>query len=160
MLYNIPYHYVVCICCIYRFEVYVGKKEHIDESTSVDKKSGPAAVVRNLKAVFPDGQDKGFRLVVTDRFYTSVVLAIQLLLMGFYTVGTIMTNRIGFAASLRPKKSDPKTRSKHIMRGSFSAVRSKQVKQMSAIKWWDSKPVFFLCTGSDLALERVARREK
>eukprot|EP00644_Phytophthora_capsici_P010910 jgi/Phyca11/104247/e_gw1.9.609.1 len=141
------------MCCIYRFEVYVGKKEHIDESTSVDKESGPAAVVRNLKAVFPDGQDKGFRLVVTDRFYTSVVLAIQLLLMGFYTVGTIMTNRIGFPASLRPKKGDPKTRSKHFMRGSFA-------KQMSAIKWWDSKPVFFLCTGNDLTLERVARREK
>ncbi|OWZ19610.1 hypothetical protein PHMEG_0006105 [Phytophthora megakarya] len=80
-----------------KFEVYVGKKQHISNTGSVDKKSGPAAVVRNLKAAFPDGQEKGFRLIVTDRFYTGVTLAIQLLLMGFYTVGSIVTNRIRFA---------------------------------------------------------------
>ncbi|OWY91246.1 hypothetical protein PHMEG_00040258 [Phytophthora megakarya] len=86
------------------FDVYAGKKQHISNTASVDKKSGPAAVVQNLKAAFPDGQDKGFCLLVTDRFYTSVTLAIQLLLMGLYTVGTIMTNRIGFVASLKEKK--------------------------------------------------------
>ncbi|POM72710.1 LOW QUALITY PROTEIN: Hypothetical protein PHPALM_10538 [Phytophthora palmivora] len=139
------------------FEVYVGKKQHTGDTKSMDKKSGPAAVVRNLKAAFPEGCAKGFRLVVTDRFYTSVVLAIQLLLMGFYTVGTIMPNRIGFANGIKEKR---KTRPQEIMRGSFKYVSSNKVKEMTAITWWDSKPVLFLCTGSDLALERVIRREK
>ncbi|POM67809.1 Hypothetical protein PHPALM_16120, partial [Phytophthora palmivora] len=58
-------------------------------------------------------------LVLTDCFNTSLVITIQLLLMGFYTVGIIMPNRIGFANT-----------------------------------------GVFLCTGSDLALERVIRREK
>ncbi|POM76667.1 LOW QUALITY PROTEIN: Hypothetical protein PHPALM_6067 [Phytophthora palmivora] len=141
----------------YKFEVYVRKKQHIDAGKSIDKKSGPAAVVRNLKAAFPEGQDKGFRLVVTDRFYTSVALAIQLLLMGFYTVGTIMTNRIGFAESIKEKKT---TWPKDIMRGTLHYVRSTKVKEIAAITWWDSKPVFFLCTGSNLAMDRVVRRDK
>lgn len=145
--------------CI-RLEVYVEKKQHIDDAPSVDKKSGSAAVVRSLKAAFPEGQDKGLRLVEIDRFYTSVGLAIQLLLMGFYTVETIMTNRIGYATSIKEKKNNSKKRLKNIMRGTFTFVRSNQVKQMAAIKWWDRKPVFFLCTGSDLALEIVSRREK
>ncbi|POM70805.1 Hypothetical protein PHPALM_12708, partial [Phytophthora palmivora] len=139
------------------FEVYVGKKQHTSDTKSMDKKSGPAAIVRNLKAAFPEGCAKGFRLVVTDRFYTSVLIAIQLLLMDFYTVGIIMPNRIGFANSIKEKR---KTRPQEIMRGSFKYVSSNKVKKMTAITWWDSKPVVFLCTGSDLALERVIRREK
>ncbi|RAW41777.1 hypothetical protein PC110_g2065 [Phytophthora cactorum] len=41
------------------------------------------------------------RLVVVDRFHTSVVLAVQLLLMGFYTICTIMTNHRGFCKAVR-----------------------------------------------------------
>ncbi|POM71941.1 Hypothetical protein PHPALM_11427 [Phytophthora palmivora] len=94
-------HTAYCI----RFEVYVGKKQHTSDTKSMDKKSGPTAVVRKLKAAFCEGCAKGFRLVVTDRFYTSVVLAILLLLMGFYTVGAIMPSRIGFAT--KTKNSTP-----------------------------------------------------
>ncbi|POM69870.1 Hypothetical protein PHPALM_13800 [Phytophthora palmivora] len=106
-------------------------------------------VVRNLKAAFPEGCAKGFRLVVTDRFYKSVALAIQLLLVGFYTVGTIMVNPI-----------EKKNSTQGIIRGSFKYVRSNKVKVMTAITWWGSKPVFFVCTGSDLAMEHVVHREK
>ncbi|POM73207.1 Hypothetical protein PHPALM_9965 [Phytophthora palmivora] len=78
--------------CI-RFEVYCGKKQHASDAHKPDMKSGPAAVVRNLLEVFGrDARKQGMRLVVVDRFYTSVALAIQLLFMGFYCVGTIMTN--------------------------------------------------------------------
>ncbi|KAE9220063.1 hypothetical protein PF005_g7625 [Phytophthora fragariae] len=90
--------------CI-RFEVYCCQKQHIAESGAVDMKSGPAAVVRNLRAVFGGiTPGKYMRLVVVDRFYTSIVLAVQLLLMGFFTIGTIMTNRRGFCKAVVTKK--------------------------------------------------------
>ena len=141
-----------------RFEVYCGKKQHIAESGAVDMKSGPAAVVWNLKAVFGDKPpDNKMRLVVVDRFYTSIVLAVQLLLMGVYTIGTIMTNHRGYCKAVVSKK---KKRPKDIPRGALTFARSKQVHELTAICWWDSKPVHFLPVGGNLALDRVVRREK
>ncbi|POM69891.1 LOW QUALITY PROTEIN: Hypothetical protein PHPALM_13792 [Phytophthora palmivora] len=142
--------------CI-RFEVYCGKKQHSSDAHKTDMKSGPAAVVRNLLAVFgPDSQMNGMRLVVVDRFYTSVALAIQLLLMGFYCVGTIMTNSLGYCKGVIEKmKSRPAT----IARGSFKVLRSKLVPNMTAVSWWDARPVHFLCTGGSLEVDRVARQE-
>eukprot|EP00644_Phytophthora_capsici_P004935 jgi/Phyca11/96656/e_gw1.1.701.1 len=151
------------LCCIYTllfasFEVYCGQKQHIAESGVVDMKSGPAAVVRNLRAVFGDKPaGKAMRLVVVDRFYTSIVLAVQLLNMGFYIIGTIMTNRRGFCKAVIAKK---KTRPKNLPRGSLTFARSKHVNNMAAICWWDSKPVHFLSVGGNLSLDRVVRRDK
>lgn len=71
-----------------RFEVYCGKKQHLAESVSVDNKAGPAAVARDLHAVFSPGDPNAdhstrpMRLVATDRFYSSVALAIELYDMG------------------------------------------------------------------------------
>ncbi|DBA00941.1 TPA: hypothetical protein N0F65_006141 [Lagenidium giganteum] len=39
---------------------------------------------------------KAHHLVVTDCFYTSPTLALQILTMKVYLVGTVMTNRLGF----------------------------------------------------------------
>ncbi|GMF35153.1 unnamed protein product [Phytophthora fragariaefolia] len=141
-----------------RFEVYCGKKEHSSDAHTSDMKSGPAAVVRNLLAVFgPDARKQGMRLVVVDRFYTSVALAIQLLLMGFYCVGTILTNRLGYCKGvIEKKKSRPAT----IARGSFKLARSKLVPNMTAISWWDSRPVHFLSTGGSLEMDRVVRQDR
>ncbi|GMF44964.1 unnamed protein product [Phytophthora fragariaefolia] len=121
-------------------------------------KSGPAAVVRNLLAVFGrDTRKQGMRLVVVNRFYTSVALAIQLLLMGFYCVGTIMTNRLGYCEDvIEREKSRPAT----ITRGSFKIAKSKLVPNMAAISWWDSRPVQFLCTGGSLEVDRVVRQDR
>ncbi|KAE9043476.1 hypothetical protein PR002_g3321 [Phytophthora rubi] len=44
-----------------------------------------------------------------------------------------MTNRIGYATNIKEKKNNKKKRLKDIMRGTFTYVRSKQVKQMTAI---------------------------
>ncbi|GMF24284.1 unnamed protein product [Phytophthora fragariaefolia] len=120
--------------------------------------SGPAAVVRNLLAVFGrDARKQGMRLVVVDRFYTSVALAIQLLLMGFYCVGTIMTNRLGYCEDvIEREKSQPAT----ITRGAFKIAKSKLVPNMAAISWWDSRPVHFLCTGGSLEVGRVIRQDR
>ncbi|ETP37457.1 hypothetical protein F442_14729 [Phytophthora nicotianae P10297] len=68
--------------------------------------SDPAAVVRNLKQVFgptapPNGE---MRLVVMDRFYSSVPLSMQLLTVGFNSIGTVRTDRQGLSTKLIPKK--------------------------------------------------------
>ncbi|OWZ12824.1 hypothetical protein PHMEG_00013952 [Phytophthora megakarya] len=49
-----------------------------------------------MKTAFGDARLASKRQVVIDRFYTSVALAILLLMMGFYCVGTIQTNRFGY----------------------------------------------------------------
>jgi hypothetical protein len=89
-----------------RLEAFCGKHQHIDENrddeTTADNKSGPAVVARNLKAVLPSQQDGVFYSVVTDRFYTSVQGAIQLLARGVYTLGTILANKAGYCAEMHP----------------------------------------------------------
>ncbi|GMF37790.1 unnamed protein product [Phytophthora fragariaefolia] len=120
-------------------------------------KSGYAAIVRNLLEVFgADTRKQGMRLVVVDRFYTSVALAIQLLLMGFYCVGTILTDRLGYCKQVIENK---KTRPASIPRCSFKIARSKLVPNMAAISSWDSRPVHFLCTGGSHEIDRVGRRD-
>lgn len=78
--------------------------------------------------------------------------------MGFYTIGTIMTNRGGFGKAVVAKNK--KTRPKDTPRGSVTFARSKHMNNLAAICWWDSKPVRFLSVGGYLTLDRVARREK
>lgn len=49
------------------------------------------------------------RLIVIDRFNTSVALTIQLLLVRFYCVGTIMTTHLGcYNAVIEKKENAPK----------------------------------------------------
>ncbi|KAG2984515.1 hypothetical protein C6341_g26160 [Phytophthora cactorum] len=116
--------------CI-RFEVYCGKKQHASDAHQTDMKPGPAAVVRNLLAVFgPNAKKEGKRLIVVDQLYTSVALAMQPLLMGFYCVGTIMTNRIGYCKGvIEIYMMIPK----NIESGSFKVSKSKLVPNMAAI---------------------------
>ncbi|ETL33123.1 hypothetical protein L916_14371 [Phytophthora nicotianae] len=88
------------------FEVFCVKKERSGQRSSADQKSDPAAVVRNLKQVLgptapPNGE---MRLVVMDRFYSSVPLSMQLLTVGFNSIGTVRTDRQGLSTKLIPKK--------------------------------------------------------
>lgn len=146
----------VTASCI-RFEIYCGNKQHSSDAHTPDIKSVPAAVVRNLLAVFgSNAKVEGIRLIVVDRFYTSVALAIQLLQMGFYCVCTIMTNCVGYCKKVIKKK---KTRPQTIPRGSHKLANSKLVPSRVAISWWDSRPVHFLYTGGGLFLDAVVRRD-
>lgn len=126
------------------------------EDGLADVQSGPAAVMRNLTALCGEKNDE-WRLVIMDRFYTSVPLALQMLSNKFYTLGTIMTNRLGFPKNVIDKR---KTRPKNVSRGDYRAVKSKYVSNMYAFVWWDNKPVHMLCTGSSMAEDEVTRREK
>ncbi|GMF40132.1 unnamed protein product [Phytophthora fragariaefolia] len=69
-----------------RFEVYCGSKQHAIDAHKQNKKSGSAVVVRNLLEVFGrEARKQPMKLVVIDHFYTSVALAVQLLLMYLWT---------------------------------------------------------------------------
>lgn len=152
------------------FEVYCGKQEHAGVSGALtDYMSGPAAVIRNLTEVFgPTGPGTGaMRLIVTDRFYTSVSLAVQMLTMGFYSVGTVQTDRLGLPASLvgekkkgEKKKKPIKNRPARIERGTFDVTEHRQIPGFRALRWWDNKAVYMLASGGSVEMDRVVRRDK
>ncbi|GMF40449.1 unnamed protein product [Phytophthora fragariaefolia] len=99
--------FMLC-CSTTAFEVYCGKQENPSDGALTDYDAGPAAVVRNLREVFgPSGPRTGsMRVIVTNRFYTSVPLALQLLTMGFYSIGTIQTDRLGLPVSIIGEKKE------------------------------------------------------
>ncbi|DAZ96869.1 TPA: hypothetical protein N0F65_008830 [Lagenidium giganteum] len=119
-------------------------------------KTGHAAVVRNLRAVSGRNQLESY-LVVTDRFYTSVALAIQLLAMKVYLLRTCMTNRLGFCQQLIRRQ---KHRGEGTTRGAHVVVQCNRIPQLQVCVWWDNLPMRLLCTGGSAELERVARRER
>ncbi|EGZ17933.1 hypothetical protein PHYSODRAFT_503576, partial [Phytophthora sojae] len=86
---------------------------------TIDDKSEPAAVLRNLDKVLPTEQ-QDHRIVVIDRFYTSAALGLELLSNNTYAVGTIQTRCIGFPAELKEKR---KKRPDDIVRGSYALAR-------------------------------------
>ncbi|POM57745.1 Hypothetical protein PHPALM_37705 [Phytophthora palmivora] len=151
------------LCCsttvyCFRFEVCCGKKERAGQTSSTDHKSGPAAVVRNLQQVFgPTAPPSGeMRLVVMDRFYSSVPLSMQLLTMGFYSIGTVPTDRQG--DKKKPPKI-PKNRPANIEWGTFIVAEALHVPTMRVLRWWDTRAVHILSTGSSVQQDRIVRRD-
>lgn len=139
-----------------RFEVYCGKKQN---SQFVDTRSGPAAVVRNLKALWEqrrvDRSKK--RIIITDREYSSVTLGFRLMDMGYYNIGTVATTRLGFPEDL---KTDKKSASRAMPRGSYILARNNTNRQMYSTRWVDSKMCYFVATGSSARRAIVRRKQK
>ena len=113
---NKPHKYgtkLFAVCCgetnyCVRIEVYCGSRQ---DTNVVDTQSGPEAVIRNLKALWPPSrvERSKMRVVVTDREYSSVTLAVRLATMGFCSIGTVVTSRLGFPTALKyPFKKMPK----------------------------------------------------
>lgn len=119
--------------------------------------TGAAAVVRNMRILLRDQPISGWVCVVLDRFYSAVALAIQLLTMKVYTVGTIMPNRIGYDQNVRDKRQK---RPKNVERGGFKFSRSVDVPCMLCATWMDSKPVHFISTGGSARKGVVYRRQQ
>ena len=138
-------------------ELDVGVKNHRDDGKSSDSKSGPAAVVRNIAAVFRGMDYMGRRLVVTDRYYTSVAMVQQLRSMGFVFVGTMQKNRLGWCHDIEFKS---KKRPKGMPRGVFRRATAKSDPGLMALAWMDNRPVYFLASHVPTALTTVQRREK
>ncbi|POM59702.1 hypothetical protein PHPALM_31524 [Phytophthora palmivora] len=155
---------IFCNRVQYSFEVYLGKAETVDGVAVRDEKTGPVAVIRNLKAAFGDTPFHQKRLIIFDRFYTSVPLSMQLLTMGFYSIGTVMISRLGLSEQIVPKREKGKRRRKEasrpasIARGTFAFAESKRVPNVKVLKWWDNRPVYVLCAGGGVELDRIVRR--
>uniref|UniRef100_H3H361 PiggyBac transposable element-derived protein domain-containing protein n=1 Tax=Phytophthora ramorum TaxID=164328 RepID=H3H361_PHYRM len=98
------------------------------------------------------------------RFYTSLVLAMQLLTMNFYNVGTIMMNKPGLREAILPLKMKNGRRASnkrpaHIPRGTFEVATSKDVPLVKAIRWYDKQGVHVLATGGSAEYDRIVRRD-
>ncbi|POM73792.1 Hypothetical protein PHPALM_9328 [Phytophthora palmivora] len=112
------------------------------------------AIVRDLSEVLPLQEDGGFHAVVTDRFYTSVQLALQLLSRNEYSIGTVQPNRAG-----NPKEvtSGSTTRPPGVYRGSTRIAVAKCVPHRTALLWWERMPVQFLAIGGSRALKTCGK---
>ncbi|RLN90432.1 hypothetical protein BBJ28_00026354 [Nothophytophthora sp. Chile5] len=105
-----------------RFELYAGKRHAGDAGDAAfDHKTGVAAVVQNLKVVLASNERHQWHAVVVDRFYSSVLLAIELLSMGVYVIRTIIQNRLEYDSNVKESRS---TRPASISRGTFTFSRS------------------------------------
>ncbi|KAE8994147.1 hypothetical protein PR001_g17567 [Phytophthora rubi] len=97
------------------------------------------------------------RLIVTDRFYSSPTLSMLLLTLGFYSIGTVMTNRRGLCKEIVEKK---KKSPADVDRGTYTFAANKLVPCIKAVSWWDNRPVNLLAAGGSIEQDRVVRREK
>ena len=162
---NKPHKYgtkLFAVCCgetnyCLRIEAYCGARQ---DSNVVDTEGGKAAVIRNLKALWPSPIDRSQkRVVVTDREYSCVALSLRLLQMGFYSVGTVMPNRIGFPSAIKfPFKTVPKKLADQ--RGMCKLLRCGLFPDLFACAWLDNKPVYFLSCGLPTAKTMVRRKLK
>lgn len=163
---NKPHKYgtkLFAVCCgesnyCIRLEVYCGARQ---DTQHVDTSSGPAAVIRNLKAIWPQQTiDRSqMRVVITDREYTSVSLVLRLLNMGYYNVGTVTTSRLGFPHDLKYSfKTIPKRLANQ--RGLCRLMRCIEFPKLFACSWLDNKPVYFLASGVSTRKSSVVRKEK
>jgi hypothetical protein len=151
---GIKLHMVCCAETGYcsKFEVYKGK--FMKDGTLSDCPSGPSSLLRNVKYL-----SHSRRVIFCDRYYTSVVLFIQLLAIGLYACGTIMTNRVGFPKNIKMKKNEK------LPRGT-TRIATSQIAQygtIAAVAWQDTKPVHLISTGlhtNDCRVFRRARGER
>ncbi|POM76585.1 Hypothetical protein PHPALM_6157 [Phytophthora palmivora] len=137
--------------------VYNGNHQNHDGSTPSDTKSGPTAMVRNLRQVFGPTGPSDFRFIVIDRFYTLVVLSMQLVAMNFYSVGTVMTNKKACVNKNGRKESNK--RPACVPRGTSHIAEMLQVPRIKYARWWDNQGVFVLAAGGSTALDRTVRRD-
>lgn len=114
----------------------------------VGPNTGSAAVVRNLTAALPPRAYGDFHAVVADRFCTSVQLALQILARNVYSVSTIQARRIGFPAAISEKRH---SRSPEIERETARFAVARACPQMTAVLWYDNKPLQLLATGRSRA---------
>uniref|UniRef100_H3GSL0 PiggyBac transposable element-derived protein domain-containing protein n=1 Tax=Phytophthora ramorum TaxID=164328 RepID=H3GSL0_PHYRM len=118
-----------------RFEIYAGKHRHDAKggASPYDHKTGAAAQVRNFKVVLASNRHQ-WHVVVVDRFYSSVLLCVELLAMNVYVVGTVMSNRLCLDPALKEGRA---TRPASIPRGTFKFARSVAIPSTVMFHWWD-----------------------
>ncbi|GMF35600.1 unnamed protein product [Phytophthora fragariaefolia] len=113
-----------------------------------------------MNALNPPSSKSPWRLVVTDRFYTSVKLALELLYRHMYLTGTIETDRSGYAKGVittKDVKTVNKKKSTIPAQGTVKLAQNKRFPQVTAAMWMDRNPVHMLSSGGSRALETVSK---
>ncbi|GMF53469.1 unnamed protein product [Phytophthora fragariaefolia] len=120
-----------------------------------DINTGKAAVLRNINALCPPSTTSPWRLVITDRFYTSVKLALELLHRRMYLTGTIQADRAGYAKGVITKKEIKVNKQKIVIppQGTIKLAANKRFLQLTATMWMDRTPVYLLSRGAVVSAE-------
>ncbi|ETO99968.1 hypothetical protein F441_22605 [Phytophthora nicotianae CJ01A1] len=134
-----------------RVEVYLGAEPDKKKREGASQR----AVIRNISKTF-EGLPKR-RLIVADNFYSSPALALALLPMGFYYVGTQRVDRLGWPKEVMFKQ---KRRPQYMPRGAYRIAHGKEYPALVATAWMDSAPVHMIATGCSTVLTHVARKDK
>ncbi|KAE8906387.1 hypothetical protein PF005_g30348 [Phytophthora fragariae] len=103
-----------------------------------------------MNALLPPSSTSPWRLVVTDRFYTSVKLALELLHRRLYLTGTIQTDRSGYAKDVvTAKKTKTVIKRKVVVppQDTTKLAQNKLFPQITAAMWMDRNPVHMLSSG-------------
>eukprot|EP00644_Phytophthora_capsici_P005667 jgi/Phyca11/98246/e_gw1.2.1153.1 len=129
-----------------RLDIYCGK------ANKNEKNVAQKAVIKNLTRALR-GQPAR-RLICTDNFYTSIPLSHKLLSMGFYHVGTMRQDRLGWCKRI---EFTQKTRPKGMPRGTYRIAQWRDQPAIVACVWMDNQPVRFLATGCSTQPARVSR---
>lgn len=120
---------------IYDFIPYFGSEDLIPGTNLL--KTTQIVKVLSESVVFKDPHNpaKGVH-VYTDRYYTSPELADELMKIGCYLTGTVMTNRTGLPPGM-------KAEGKKMKKGDIRAYRKKST---VVVSWKDKRPVHMLST--------------
>ncbi|KAG2828856.1 hypothetical protein PC110_g7902 [Phytophthora cactorum] len=122
---------------------------------------GEAAVLRNMNAICPLSQTSPWRLVITDRFYTSAKLALELLHRRMYLTGTIQTDRSGYTKDVITKMKTRTVNKRKVVvppQGATKLAENKLFPSLTAVIWMDRHPVRMLSSGSSRTPSVVMRR--
>ncbi|KAJ8569568.1 hypothetical protein ON010_g5693 [Phytophthora cinnamomi] len=126
-----------------RVELDIGRSGDTEGSQAMDTKNGPTAVIRNIACVFRGLPYEGRRLIIGDRYYTSIPLVQPLRTMGFNYVGTMQTDRKGWCDRLNYPKKKCQARTP---RGTFQRAVAKSNPGLGALMWADNTVVYFLAS--------------
>ncbi|EEY65185.1 uncharacterized protein PITG_16388 [Phytophthora infestans T30-4] len=115
--------------------------EHRAHNDKKKKGSSQRAVNRNITKTL-DGYARQ-RLIVADNFCSSPALALALLTLGFYYVGTQRLDRLEWPSDLTiPQKKGPQ----YMPRGTYRIAQCRQFPAPVATAWMDSSPVHRIAT--------------
>ncbi|GMF30512.1 unnamed protein product [Phytophthora fragariaefolia] len=133
---------------------------HLQTPVPKDNNSGEAAVLRNMNALIPPSLPSLWRLVVTDRFYTSVKLALELLHRRLYLTGTIQTDRSGYTKDVITAKKTRTVNKRKVIeppQGTTKLAQNKLLPQITAAMWVDRNPVHMLSRGGSRENSTVSK---
>ncbi|OWZ03908.1 hypothetical protein PHMEG_00024282 [Phytophthora megakarya] len=142
---------VFVAACAKSAYLYCGAKTHLQTPVPKDNNSGEAAVLRNMDALLPPHPKSPWRLVVTDLFYTSVKLALELLHRRIcLTDQGVVTSKKYKTVNKRKVMVPPQ--------GIIKLTENKRFPTITAAMWMDRNPVHMLSSGGSQKEIQAKRR--